>query len=161
MLTHKRKDSYALMEEAYNFRVDWATLFHRRRATSGITSTLEYSGGLGDTVPQKESNFWHNVDVGIVGCGQWRIDACVTNPKLAKRLKSCRDKASATEFSSVGIHWVTRSILNRAATRRRACRMGVRDSQVERLLTAATAVVLSQRMTRRPLAKCSNHCSRA
>jgi hypothetical protein len=122
---------------------------------------VRFSGGLGDTVPQKESNFWRNVDVGIVGCGRWRIDACVTNPRLAKRLKSCRDRASATEFSSVGIHRVTRSILNRAATRRRACRTGVRDSQAERLLTAATAVVLSQSMTRRPLAKCSNHSSRA
>ena len=79
-------------------------------------------------------------------------------PNSASFLKSKRDAASATMFSSNGIQNAINSISKTAATRRIDCRGLITGPLIERLLIASMIAVLSEAIRTRPFVH--NSCQR-
>ena len=93
---------------------------------------------------KKVKSLWRKVDILISALRK------TCKPRSASFLKSCRDAASATMFSSDGIQNAKTSMSNTAAIRRIVWRGWIASPLMDRLLIPSTTAVLSHARRNRP-----------
>ena len=69
------------VEESFELdREGWELVALGEGVEEGDRRCVGFAGGGGDSIPHETSSLWRNVEVGIEGCGRWRMAACSTYP---------------------------------------------------------------------------------